>query len=76
MAQVAQKPAPKSPASKPLTSQASEEFSALKHQLNSIASWDMSPNSWDKIQIAYILTGTEQQARSFLAATALPIPKM
>ena len=67
MALTAQKPAPAVPAAKPVSSQASQEFTSLKQQLN-VESWEMSPSSWDKIQIAYTTQGSEQQARSFVAA--------
>ena len=61
----AQRSAPAVPSSKPVTGKASEEFNALKHELN-VESWDMAPNNWDAIQIAYSKRGTEQQARSFI----------
>ena len=48
----------------------------LKRSLNEIASWDMSPNNWDKIQIIYSGTGTDKQAKGFIAAIELPTPEM
>ena len=44
--------------------------------LSGIASWEMSPNGWDAIQIAYPFTAKENQARAFLAAIQLPTPDM
>jgi len=72
----AQKPAPKIPAAKPVAGKAAEEFGSLKRSLSEVPSWEMSPNSWDKIQIAYTKTGSEEQARSFLKAIELPTPDM
>jgi hypothetical protein len=43
----------------------------MKHEIG-MQSWDMVPNGWDKIQIAYVKAGTEQQARSFVKAIELP----
>ena len=51
---MAQATAPSVPAAKPVSGKASETFNALKRALNEIASWEMSPNSWDKIQIIYV----------------------
>jgi hypothetical protein len=64
---IAQKPAPAIPQAKPISGKAAEEFSALKQSLN-MASWEMAPNSWDAVQIAYTKKGNEQQARSFAKA--------
>ena len=75
MAQV-KRPAPNMPSSKPVSGKAQEEFTALKKKHNEIASWSMSPNSWDKIQINYTSTGNEEQAKTFLSAIALPNPEM
>jgi hypothetical protein len=74
MANFSQKPAPSVPAAKPMAS-SQEEFNSLKQQLN-ISSWEMTPNSWEAIQIAYVSKGSEQQARAFLAAIELPTPEM
>lgn len=63
-------------AAAPIAGKASDEFTALKHSLSDIASWEISPNSWDKIQIAYPKQGTEKQARAFLSAVQLPTPEM
>lgn len=71
MAPAAQRSAPSVPASRPVTQKASDEFSAMKHEIG-MQSWDMVPNGWDKIQIAYVKAGTEQQARSFVKAIELP----
>lgn len=68
---MSQKPAPSVPAAKPVSSKASEEFASFKHQLG-IDSWEMSPNSWDKIQIAYTTQATKEQALSFAKAIELP----
>lgn len=70
MAVAAQKPAPAVPAARAVSAQASQEFASLKQQLN-VESWEMTPSSWDKIQIAYSGQGSEQQARSFVAAIEL-----
>jgi len=61
----AQRAAPAVPSSRPVSGKAAEEFSALKSSLG-MASWEMAPNNWDAVQIAYVLRGTEQQARSFI----------
>lgn len=70
------KQAPSVPSTRGVNEKANAEFSALKHNLDSIPSWDASPNSWDAIQIVYPFGGKEQQARSFLAAVQLPTPQM
>jgi hypothetical protein len=72
----AMKQLPNVPSSSGVSAQSSAEFTALKHSLDSIPSWEMSPNSWDKIQIAYPFLGKEQQAKSFLSAIQLPVPEM
>jgi len=74
MASMAQLPSV--PSSSGVSAQGKAEFTALKHSLDSIPSWEMSPNSWDKIQIAYPFLGKEQQAKSFLSAIQLPVPEM
>ncbi|GEM_PF-861529 len=76
MAQAEKRPAPNVPSAKPVSGKAQEEFTALKHKHNEIASWSMSPNSWDKIQVIYTSTGKEEQAQTFLSAIALPTPEM
>ena len=76
MAIMAQKIAPNVPSTRGINEKASAEFSALKHNLDSLPSWSMSPNTWNAIQIAYPFTGKEEQARSFLSAVQLPTPEM
>jgi len=76
MAMMAQRPAPAVPATRGVNEKNSAEFTALKHNLDSLPSWEMSPNSWDAIQIIYPFGGKEQQARSFLTAIQLPTPEM
>jgi hypothetical protein len=71
-----QKAIPKVPSAAPVAGKAAEEFDTLKRSLNEMPSWEMTPNNWDRIQIAYTKTGTEQQARSFLKAVELPTPDM
>ncbi len=71
-----QKATPKVPAAKSVGGKASEQFDSLKRSLNEMPSWEMTPNNWDKIQIAYTKAGSEQQARSFLKAIELPTPDM
>jgi len=66
--------APKMPVARAVSGKATEEFQALKNNLDEIDSWDASPNDWDKIQIIYPFTGNEQQAKSFLSALQLPVP--
>jgi hypothetical protein len=68
--------APAAPAAASLSGKATEEFTALKHSLIEIVSWEISPNSWDKIQIIYPTPADEKQARSFLASRQLPSPEM
>jgi len=70
------KQAPAVPSTRGVSSKASAEFTALKHNLDSIPSWDATPNNWDAIQIAYPFGGKEQQARTFLTAIQLPTPEM
>lgn len=67
--------APVAPAAA-LSGKAQEEFGMLKRSLNEIASWDMSPNTWDKIQIIYSGTGSDKQAKGFIASIELPTPQM
>jgi len=70
------KQVPNVPSSRGVTENTRAEFSALKSNLSGIASWEMSPNGWDAIQIAYPFTSKENQARAFLAAIQLPTPDM
>jgi len=67
---------PNVPSTRGVSQNAKEEFTALKSNLSGIASWEMSPNTWDAIQIAYPFTAKENQARAFLAAIQLPTPEM
>jgi hypothetical protein len=67
---------PSVPVAKPLTKQAQQQFSELKRQLNEITSWELAPNSWDKVQIAYTETGNEPQARQFYLAISPPQQKI
>ena len=67
---------PNVPSTRGVSQNAKEEFTALKSNLSGIASWEMSPNNWDAIQIAYPFTAKENQARAFLAAIQLPTPDM
>lgn len=68
--------APSVPASPSVSGKASESFKALKQSLSGIASWEMSPNTWDKIQLIYTSQGNEVQAKGFLFALQLPMPEM
>ncbi len=67
---------PQVPAAKPITKEAAQQFTELKRQLNEITSWELAPNSWDKIQIAYTETGNEAQARQFYLAVQPPQQKI
>ena len=67
---------PSVPSTRSINEKGNAEFTALKHNLDSMASWEMSPNHWDKIQVAYPVSSNESQARSFLAAVQLPTPEM
>ena len=67
---------PQIPVAKPITKEAEKKFSELKRQLNEITSWELAPNSWDKVQIAYTETGSESQARQFYAAISPPQQKI
>ena len=71
MAPVAQKSAPKPPEARPVSNEAANEFSALKRQLSEISSWEVSPDSWDRMQIIYPVPGEEKQAKSFLSVIAI-----
>jgi len=73
---VSMKQLPSVPSTRGINEKANAEFTALKHNLDSIPSWDATPNNWDAIQIAYPFTGKEQQARAFLSAIQLPVPQM
>jgi len=68
---IAQKSAPAVPSAKPVSEKTASEFNVLKHELN-VASWDMAPNNWDAVQIAYAKKGNETQARSLVAAIDIP----
>ena len=70
------KQVPNVPSSRGINENAREEFNALKSNLSGIASWEMSPNTWDAIQIAYPFAAKENQARTFLAAIQLHTPDM
>ena len=67
---------PNVPSTRGINDNAKQEFNALKVNLSEIASWEMSPNGWDAIQIAFPFTAKEGQARAFLAAIQLPTPEM
>jgi hypothetical protein len=73
---VLMKQVPSVPTTRGINEKAASEFTALKHNLDSMASWEMSPNHWDKIQVAYPFAGNESQARAFLASVQLPTPEM
>ena len=68
--------APVLPPAKPLSGKHVEEFTILKRQLNEQNSWELTPDSWETIQIIYTSTGNEQQAKSFVAAIELSTPAM
>lgn len=68
---VSQRPTPSVPSAKPVSSQSAEEFNSLKQSLTG-ASWEMAPNTWDAIQLAYVSRGKEEQARSFCKAIDRP----
>ncbi|MFA6214149.1 MAG: hypothetical protein WC717_02625 [Candidatus Micrarchaeia archaeon] len=70
------KQVPSVPSARTMNEGAKEEFSALKSNLSGVASWEMSPNTWDAIQIAYPVPAKEAQSRAFLAAIQLPTPEM
>ena len=70
------KQVPSVPSTRGINEKASAEFTALKRNLDSMASWEMSPNNWGKIQISYPFAANESQARSFLASVRLPTPEM
>ncbi|MEM4554951.1 MAG: hypothetical protein QXT25_03830 [Candidatus Anstonellaceae archaeon] len=65
---------PSVPKAKPVSS-SREEFEALKKSIN-LASWEMSPNNWDKIQIIYTTKGSEAEARNFLKSIRLQSENM
>lgn len=67
---------PSAPAAKSLGGKSAEEFTLLKRSLNEIASWEISPNRYDKIRIIYPIMGSEQQARAFVKTIQLPTPEM
>jgi hypothetical protein len=67
---------PRAPSAAAVSGKASEEFNALRRNLSDVASWEITPNSWDRIQIAYRNSGSEKQARAFLKAIELPTPEM
>ena len=67
---------PTIPSTREITKEAQQKFTELKRQLNEITSWELAPNSWDKVQIAYTETGKEAQARQFYAAISMPQQKI
>lgn len=67
----AQRQAPSVPAAQPISERAAGEFESLKQALGG-ESWEMAPNGWDAIQIAYVKRGTEQQAKAFASAIDRP----
>ena len=70
------KQVPSVPSSRGINESARQEFNALKMNLSGIATWEMSPNNWDKIQIAYAAMGNEKEAKAFVVALQIPTPPM
>lgn len=73
---MAMKQAPVLPPAKPLSGRHAEEFTQLKRQLSEQGAWELTPDSWDTIQIAYTATGDEKQARAYISAIELSTPEM
>lgn len=73
---MAMKQAPVLPPAKPLSGKHQEEFTTLKRQLNELNSWELAPDSWDAMQIAYTTSGNEKTARAYISAIELAIPAM
>ena len=73
---MAMKTAPVLPPAKPLSGKHIEEFTQLKRQLNELNSWELTPDSWDAMQIAYTTAGNEKQARAYIASIELATPAM
>ena len=73
---MAQLQAPSVPTAKPVSGKSSDTFNALKQSLSAIASWEMSPNTWDKIQIAYTTMGSDKEAKAFVVSLQIPTPPM
>lgn len=59
--------APSVPAGVQVSSQARQEFQQLKSELSDIASWELAPNTWDRIKMAFSETGDESLAGTFVA---------
>lgn len=73
---MAMKQAPVLPPAKPLSGKHIEEFTQLKRQLNEQNSWELTPGSWDAMQIIYTSAGNEKQARAYIGAIELATPEM
>ncbi len=71
-----QSQAPQVPSAGPISQESQQKFNELKRQLNEITSWELAPNSWDKVQIAYSETGNESQARQLYIALQPPQQKI
>lgn len=63
--------APSIPAAANVSMEAKAHFQSLKGELGHIVSWNLSPNSWDRIQIKYAEKGTEEQARAMVGAVSI-----
>jgi len=59
--------APTMPQAAQVSSQAQQEFQQLKRELSDIASWELAPNSWDRIKMAFSEKGDESLAGTFVA---------
>jgi len=73
---MAMKTAPVLPPAKPLSGKHIEEFTQLKRQLNEQNSWELAPDTWDAMQIAYTTAGNEKTARVYISAIELATPAM
>jgi len=63
--------APSIPAAASVSAEARAHFQALKGELGHIVSWELTPNTWDKIQIKYTEKGNEAQAKAMVNALAI-----
>ena len=63
--------APSIPAAASVSAEAKAHFQELKRELGRIASWELTPNTWGRIQIKYTEKGNEAQAKAMVNALAI-----
>ncbi len=58
---------PQLPQAAKISGEAQAQFLKLKRELSEIASWELAPNTWDRIKLEFSEGGTEAQANAFMA---------